>query len=190
MINATKARSDLHRPVQEFADAHSCHNTLVRTDRGSYRWLISRCEERTMRQEKPSRSAWRWAGIVASGLLAGGILSGCHQSKTPVVTDADVAAAQAQASKEVQDARVEARKDLKNASKQAGPDSKNAQVARVTGSFDVAMASADGDHKVALEKCLVLAPADQQACRDQADAQYQAAAASAKAARVSKLSGG
>jgi hypothetical protein len=141
-----------------------------------------------MRLEKRMRSTSRaFSGGV---LLIGVALAGCHQSKTPAVSDADVAAAQAQAIKEVQDARVEARKDLKNASKQAGPDSKNAEIARVTGSFDVAMASADGDHKVALEKCLTLATTDQQACKDQADAQYQAAAASAKAARVSKLSGG
>jgi hypothetical protein len=52
------------------------------------------------------------------------------------------------------------------------------------------MANADGDHKVAIEKCLLLAPDAQQPCKDQADAQYQAAAASAKAARVFKLQGG
>jgi outer membrane murein-binding lipoprotein Lpp len=128
--------------------------------------------------------------MLGAVLTSSVLISGCHQAKTPVATDADVAATQEQAIKEVQDARTEARKDLKNAAKQAGPDSKNAEIARVTGSFDVAMASADGDHKVALEKCLTLPPNAQQACKDDADAQYQAAAASAKSARVSKLSGG
>jgi hypothetical protein len=127
--------------------------------------------------------------LLASILLCSGLFAGCHHAAAPV-TEADVAKAQADAQKEVDDARIEARKDVKNALKQDGADSKNVTVARVTGSFDVAMANADGDHKVAIEKCLLLAPDAQQSCKDQADAQYQAAAASAKAARVSKLRSG
>jgi hypothetical protein len=48
------------------------------------------------------------------------------------------------------------------------------------------MARADGVHKVATEKCLTLEPAAQQACKDQTDADYQAAANSAKAIRVAQ----
>lgn len=127
--------------------------------------------------------------LLTSIILCSGLFAGCHRAATPV-TEQDVAKAQADAQKEVDDARIEARKDLKNALKQDGADSKNVTVARATGSFDVAMANADGDHKVAIEKCLLLAPDAQQPCKDQADAQYQAAAASAKAARVSKLRSG
>jgi len=127
--------------------------------------------------------------LIVGLVLASGLFAGCHHAAAPI-TQEDVAKAQADAQKEVDEARLEARKDVKNAAKQAGADSKNATVARVTGSFDVAMANADGDHKVAIEKCLLLAPSAQQPCKDQADAQYQAAAASAKAARVSKLQGG
>jgi hypothetical protein len=128
----------------------------------------------------------RRASILIAGIIIGaGALAGCHQAKTNIATPEDVAKAEEQAQKEVQDARVEARKDLKNAVKQAGSDSKNVEVARVTGSFDVLMAHADGDHKVAIEKCLMLAPDAQQGCKDQADAQYQAATANAKAARAS-----
>jgi hypothetical protein len=129
--------------------------------------------------------------VLVTGVLLGtGLLAGCHHAKTVVVTQEDVAKAQADAQKEVDQARAEARKDLKNATKQAGADSRNAAIARATGSFDIAMANADGDHKVALEKCLTLPPDAQPGCRTQADAQYQAAAASAKAARVSKLQSG
>ena len=127
--------------------------------------------------------------IILSGLLlCSGLLTGCHQTAAPT-TEEQVAKAQADAQREIEQARSEARKDVKNAMKQAGPGSRNASMARVTGSFDVAMANADGTHKVAIEKCLLLEPAAQQPCRDQADAQYQAAAASAKAARGSKLQG-
>jgi hypothetical protein len=127
--------------------------------------------------------------LLMSLVLCAGLIAGCHHAAAPV-TQADVAQAEADAQKEVDQARLEARKDVKNAMKQAGADSKNAAVARVTGSFDVAMANADGDHKVAIEKCLLLAPDAQQPCKDQAEAQYQAAVASAKAARGSKLQGG
>ena len=127
--------------------------------------------------------------LLTGLVLCTGLFAGCHHAAAPA-TEEDVEKAQADAQKEIDQARQEARKDVKNATKQAGADSKNAAVARVTGNFDVAMANADGDHKVAIEKCLLLAPDAQQPCKDQADAQYQAAAASAKAARGSKLQGG
>jgi len=44
--------------------------------------------------------------------------------------------------------------------------------ARVTGAFDIAMAHADGDHKVAIEKCMTLEPLAQQSCKDKADIGY------------------
>jgi hypothetical protein len=136
-----------------------------------------------VRQDR-SRSAFLVTLVLCSGLFAA-----CHHAATPVTAE-DVTKAQADAQKEIEQARVEARKDVNNATKQAGADSKNAVVARVTGNFDVAMANADGTHKVAIEKCLLLSPDTQQPCKDQADAEYQAAAASAKAARGSKLQGG
>jgi hypothetical protein len=113
-------------------------------------------------------------------------LGGCHRAKTPVVTEADVAAAQEEAQKELGQAKVEAKKDVKSAAKLAGADSREAAQARVTGAFDIAMAQADGAHKVAIEKCMLLAAAALQACKDQADFDYQTAAANAKAIRVAK----
>jgi hypothetical protein len=112
--------------------------------------------------------------------------AGCQKAK-PVATAADIAAAQADAQKEIQQAHAEAKKDVKNAAKLAGGDSKDVALARVTGSFDIAMANADGAHKVAVEQCLTLPPPQQQPCKDRADADYQAAAANAKAERVAQL---
>jgi replication-associated recombination protein RarA len=129
------------------------------------------------------------SALLTSLMLSLGALTGCHHAAAPV-TENDVAKAQADAQKEIDQAHLEARKDIKNAVKQAGSDSKNVAAARVTGNFDVAMANADGDHKVAIEKCMLLAADAQQSCKDQADAQYQAATASAKAVRGSKLQGG
>jgi hypothetical protein len=116
------------------------------------------------------------------------VLCGCHQ-KTSIATQADIAAAQDDARKEVEQARVEARKDVKSAVKVSGAtggDAKNVAVARVTGTFDIAMAQAEGDHKVAIVKCMTLDLALQQPCKDQADAQFQSATAQAKAMRGSR----
>jgi hypothetical protein len=131
------------------------------------------------------RQLWiRRTSMVGLAVLVA--LGGCHPAKTPVVTEADVAAAQEDAQKELGQAKVEAKKDVKSAAKLAGADSREAALASVTGAFDIAMAQADGAHKVAIEKCMLLQLAAQQACKNQADADYQTAAANAKAIRVAK----
>jgi hypothetical protein len=122
--------------------------------------------------------------LVGLGVLA--VLGGCHRAKTPVVTEADVAAAQEESQKELGQAKVEAKKDVKSAAKVAGVDSPAAAQARVTGAFDIAMAQADGARKVAIEKCMLLQPTAVQTCKDQAESDYQIAAANAKAVRVAK----
>jgi hypothetical protein len=43
------------------------------------------------------------------------------------------------------------------------------------------MAQADGDHKVALQKCDAFSGDSQKACKDQADAKYDLSKANAKA---------
>jgi hypothetical protein len=126
--------------------------------------------------------------VIVMALLAA-TLCGCHK-KVVQPTEADVAAAQEDARKELEQARVEARKDVKSAVKVGGGDAANVAAARVTGSFDIAMAQADGEHKVAIMKCMLLDPASQQPCKDQADAQFQAAASQAKAMRVANGSRG
>jgi len=48
------------------------------------------------------------------------------------------------------------------------------------------MAKADGNHKIALEKCNVLSGDAQSKCKDVADADYTAAKANAKAAETTQ----
>jgi hypothetical protein len=115
-----------------------------------------------------------------------GILDGCHHKAAPVATPADVAAAQQEAQKEVEQAKIEAKKNVKSETKIMGADSKDVARARVTGAFDIAMAHADGDRKVAIQKCLMLEPAAQQQCNDNAEMEYQSAVAKAKANRASQ----
>jgi predicted small lipoprotein YifL len=118
------------------------------------------------------------------GLLILASSAGCDRPK-PQATPGDVAAAQAQAQKEVEAARAEATKDVKSAVKIAGSQSHDVTIAKATGSFDIAMAQADGDHQVALKKCLLLAVSAQPACKDQADLDYQTLVAAAKENRAS-----
>ncbi len=129
---------------------------------------------------------WIPLASTAAVVVMLGILEGCHQKASPVATPADVAAAQQEAQHEVEQAQIEARKDIKSETKIMGADSKDVARARVTGAFDIAMARADGDHKVAIAKCMTLQPPAQQSCKDAADADYQSAAAKAKANRASQ----
>jgi predicted small lipoprotein YifL len=129
---------------------------------------------------------WIQLASTAAMVVMLGFLDGCHQKAPPVTTPADVAAAQQEAQHEVEQAKIEARKDIKSETKIMGADSKDVARARVVGAFDIAMAHADGDHKVAIQKCMLLEPAAQQPCKDKAEADYQLAVANAKANRASQ----
>ena len=115
------------------------------------------------------------------------LVSGCQKDKTtPIATSQDIEAAKQAAQREVADAKAEATKDVKSATKVSGADAAVVNAAKLTASYDVAMAKADGDHKIALEKCLALQIDVQQACKDQADSSYASLAAAAKATRLAK----
>jgi hypothetical protein len=119
-------------------------------------------------------------------VMALGLMAGCHSNKTPQTTAQDVAAAQQEAQREVDRARTEAAKDLKSAAKVTGGSSKGVAQAKAEGAYDIAMVKADGDHNVATEKCMTLQASMQQACKDQADAEYETAKAAARATRVAR----
>jgi hypothetical protein len=123
--------------------------------------------------------------ITLAGAVALALLAGCHPNKTPQSTAQDVEAAKQEAQREVEQARTEASKGIKSAAKVSGSSRVVAQ-AKVEGAYDVAMVKADGDRKVATEKCLTLQASLQQACKDQADAEYETAKATAKATRVAR----
>ena len=116
------------------------------------------------------------------------LLAGCQKAPPPphVATGEEIETVQKDAQREVADARAEAAKDVKSAAKVSGSDSAVVAEAKVTAKYDVDMAKADGDHKVATEKCLTLAADAQNACKAQADTDYETAKAAAKATRLAK----
>ncbi len=107
--------------------------------------------------------------------------SGCNNAKAPEAVANDVAAAQAKRASEVADAKQDAAKDAGKAEAKVDDKSSDLNKVNAKGAYDVAMAQADGDHKVAGQKCDGLAGDAQKACKDQADAKYDLAKANAKA---------
>ena len=127
---------------------------------------------------------------VAKMLSCMAILSAgtaCNGGKpTPSATPADVEAARQEVAAEVAKAKAEASKDVRSAAKVSGGNSRDVTEAKVVGSYDVAMVQADGEHKIAVEKCLTETPDVQGSCNAKADADYETAKAAAKASRLAK----
>lgn len=114
------------------------------------------------------------------------LLAACHSHKPPPTTAQDVEAASQEAQHAVEQARAEATKDVKSAIKTGGGNPREVALAKATAAYDIAMIKAEGDHNVATEKCQTLQPSMLQACKDQADAAYETAKATAKATRMAR----
>jgi hypothetical protein len=119
--------------------------------------------------------------ISLAAALAITIMAGCNNAKSPDSVSKDVAAAQEKRASEVADAKKDASKDENKAAAKVDDKSNDLNNANAKGAYDVAMAQADGDHKVAIQKCEALSGDAQKACKDQADAKYDLAKANAKA---------
>jgi hypothetical protein len=113
------------------------------------------------------------------------LIVACHH-KPPPTTAQDVEAAKQEAQHSVEQARIEATKDVKSALKTGGGNPREVALAKATAAYDVAMIKAEGDHTVATEKCQTLQASMMQACKDEADAQYETAKATAKATRTAR----
>jgi hypothetical protein len=109
------------------------------------------------------RARLSWVAVGALGALAA-----CNNAKSPGTAANDIAAANRSAATEVARAQNDQQKDMS------------------ADAYNVAIAQADGDHKVAIQKCETLQGHDQQVCKDQADADYEAAKANAKATKAAQ----
>jgi hypothetical protein len=119
--------------------------------------------------------------ISALAVLAVAAASGCNQAKSPDAVANDVAAAQAKRAAQVADAKQDAAKDENKAEAKVEDKTNDLNKVNAQGAYDVAMSQADGDHKVAIQKCEAMSGDAQKACKDQADAKYDLAKANAKA---------
>jgi hypothetical protein len=119
--------------------------------------------------------------ISMVALFAVAMAGGCNGAKSPDAVANDVAAAQAKRASEVADAKQDAAKDANRAEARVDDKTNDLNNANAKGAYDVAMAQADGDHKVAGQRCDAMSGDAQKACKDQADAKYDLAKANAKA---------
>jgi hypothetical protein len=111
-------------------------------------------------------------------VLAG--VSACDSAKSPDKVQNDVASAQSKASSEVTDAKQAAVKDTDSAQAKMNEKGTDLNNVNAQGNYDVAMAKADGEHKISTAKCDAVSGDAKKACKDQADAQYDLAKAQAK----------
>jgi hypothetical protein len=113
------------------------------------------------------------------------IIAGCDSAKSPDTVGKDVAAAQQKAAAELANSEKAAEKDLNKAADKVDDTLVNFNNAAAKDAYNLAVAKADGDRKVALANCLALGGDAQKTCKDQAEADYGAAKANARAAAVS-----
>ena len=114
------------------------------------------------------------------------VAAGCNNAKSPETVANDVTAAQQKAAAEVANSEKAADKDLDKGVDKVGDKLTDLNNSAAKDAYNIALAKADGDRKIAMAKCLSLSGAAQKACKDQADADYNAVKANSKAAEVSE----
>jgi len=112
------------------------------------------------------------------------LVAGCNNAKSPEAVSKDVAAAEQKASNEVADSQKDASKDIGKAADKVDDKLADLNNTVASNAYDIAETKAQGDRKIALAKCDALNGDAQKNCKDQADADYKAAKASAKANEV------
>ena len=119
---------------------------------------------------------------IAIAVLA---LAGCDSAKSPETVAKHVDAAEQKAASELAKSEQAAEKDLAKAAEKVDDKVVDFNNAAAKDAYNLAVAKADGDRKVALANCQALSGDAQKICKDQADADYGAAKANAKAAALS-----
>ena len=131
------------------------------------------------------RTHLRSLSAVAAFALSALMLAACHQAKSPDQVAAEVAKAQDKANTELARAEQHADKDVANAAGKVDDKLNALNNDAATDAYKVALAKADGDRKVSLAQCDSVSGDAQKACRSQANADYDAAKANARAAEQS-----
>jgi hypothetical protein len=108
-------------------------------------------------------------------------LAGCNQSKSPEDVSKDVAKAEQKANNEVTKSEERAQSALDKSYEKVNDREIKFNNDAVHQTYNVAVAKADGDRKVALANCESQSGDSQKACKDQAEADYKTARADARA---------
>jgi hypothetical protein len=124
--------------------------------------------------------------LILMGVATFASAAGCDRAKSPEAAANDIAAAKQAAVQEVTDAHRAAAEDIDGASKELQDKSTALAESNTKAAYDIALARADGDHNVAIQQCMTREGGSQTLCKDRADADYDAAKASAQAARAAQ----
>jgi hypothetical protein len=111
-------------------------------------------------------------------------LAACQKRESPTENQADVAAARSEASADIAEARKDADANVADASRTQA--TAQTEVSHEVSKADesVALAEANGVHKVALEKCEAMTGDSRASCKRQADADFEVAKARAHQGRA------
>lgn len=112
-------------------------------------------------------------------------MAGCDNAKNPETVAKDVAKAEQKAAGEMANSEKKAEKDLNKAAEKVDDKLVDFNNTAAKEAYNLAVAKADGDRKVALANCLALSGDAQKTCKEQAEADYNAAKANAKASALS-----
>ena len=107
------------------------------------------------------------------------LLGGCNRAESPGEVAHDTQEAQAEGQKDVAKAEQDAASD-QMAANQAMPGVETPS----ENNYEIQVARAEADHKVAVERCEALAGDEQKACKDAADAQLDTSKAEAEQTRA------
>lgn len=117
--------------------------------------------------------------MLCAVVLAAGILSGCGRAKDPNQVAHDVSSAAHKAAENTAEAE-------RNAENKVGEKLEDTQHVAAVQEQKVEDVEAAGAYRVALAKCEALSGAEQKACRDNADSEYQSSKSEAKTDRVAQ----
>ena len=107
-------------------------------------------------------------------------LAGCNKSKSPEDVSKDVANAEQKANNEVTKSEESAQSALDKSYKKVNDQEIKFNNDAAQQTYNVAVAKADGNRKVALATCESQVGDAQKACKDQAEADYNTARADAR----------
>jgi hypothetical protein len=124
--------------------------------------------------------------LTSAIVMATFCIAACNNAKSPDAVAKDVASAEQKASTEVAKSENSAAKDLSGAAQKVDDKLVAFNNAAAKDAYNLAIANADGDRRIALAKCESASGDAQKMCKDQAEADYSAAKASAKAVAQSE----
>jgi hypothetical protein len=128
--------------------------------------------------------------IVGSILILGLSAAACNQAKSPTAVQRDVSKAEADRNAKVAEARKEGnqaierqQKDVDAQQRDVAAERRDVNDAAANKNYEVAIAKADGDYKVATQECEALSGSQQSTCKDRAEAKHKADKADAELLR-------